>query len=65
MELSRDDSTVFAYTDAWRKGSFPSFEEMVCQLAVRLAVEKESLMEEKLRCFRNEKRKDVKVDEDD
>lgn len=42
--LSERDTTIRAFLDAWRHGGFQSFEEMMCQLAVQLANEKEEYM---------------------
>ena len=38
--IADQDPTVRAFIEAWRHGSFPSFEEMLCQLSAQLATEK-------------------------
>lgn len=38
--MGSDDPTIRTFLEGWRHGCFPSFEEMVCQLAAQLATEK-------------------------
>lgn len=40
IELSRNDATIYQFIELWRRGCFRSFDEMLGQLAVRLATEK-------------------------
>lgn len=39
-ELSRNDPTINTFIEAWRRGHFRSFEDMLCKLAAQLASEK-------------------------
>lgn len=43
-KLSMNDPTIHAFIDAWRHGSFRSFEDMLCKMAVQLATEKAEYM---------------------
>ena len=44
MELSIDDATVYTFMEAWHKGHFNSFEDMICDMAIHLQKEKESYL---------------------
>lgn len=43
-ELYRNDTTVHTFLASWQQGGFASFEDMLCQLAAQLAVEKAEYM---------------------
>jgi hypothetical protein len=45
VELSRNDPTINTFIEAWRRGHFRSFEDMLCKLAVQLATEKAGYMQ--------------------
>ena len=50
-EIAHHDSTVWRFLEAWRAGSFPSFEEMLCQLAAQLATEKADYLKTATKAF--------------
>jgi hypothetical protein len=62
-EAGRHDPTVDAFIRAWTQGAFPSFEEMLCGLAVQLAKEKATYLKRLQKAIQNAPPPDVLVDD--
>jgi hypothetical protein len=62
--VCRDDSTVNAFLHGWQRGYFPTFEEMLCSLAIQLAAEKAEYMRTATKVIQFEQAPQFIVDND-